>query len=79
MDIQDGEKKINQLDSFLTALEKLLKKHWLILLLIGMGAFIYWAWNLPESSTSNEQQTTEQQDTSNYYQDDTTYYDSLTE
>ena len=43
MDIKGAEDKLDDADSFLTKLEKLLKKHWLILLLILVGYFIYWS------------------------------------
>lgn len=54
MDIEGGEKKLNQVDSFLTTLTKVLKKHWLILLLIGFCAFIYWAFNLPDEKPQEQ-------------------------
>lgn len=43
MDIKSAEKQLKHADSFLTTLTRILKKHWLILLLILFGWFIYWA------------------------------------
>lgn len=53
MDIKDAETKLDDADNFLTKLEKLLKKHWLILLLMLVAYFIYWAL----TSDFEEQQT----------------------
>lgn len=41
MKLKDVEHKLVQADSFLTALTKLLKKHWGILTLICLGVFVY--------------------------------------
>lgn len=41
MDIKNTEDKINQVDSLLTTITKVLKKHWLILLLSLMGYGMY--------------------------------------
>jgi hypothetical protein len=41
LDIEKGEKKLKQADSFLTTLTKLLKKHWLILLILLVGFLVY--------------------------------------
>ena len=35
--------KVNQLDGLLTAITKILKKHWKILILISIAALLYWA------------------------------------
>lgn len=41
------EKKLNMVDRSLTVLERILKKHWKVLILISIGGFIYWAFTLP--------------------------------
>ena len=43
MEIKNAETKLDQADSFLTKLKDVLKKHWGILMLIGVGYFFYWA------------------------------------
>jgi len=43
MEIKNAETKLDQADSFLTKLKSVLKKHWGILMLIGVGYFFYWA------------------------------------
>ncbi len=48
LNIEDADKKVQQVDSLLTSITKLLKKHWLILIFISILAFGYWVWNLPE-------------------------------
>jgi hypothetical protein len=54
MDINDATKNVNKVDKFLTAAEKTIKKHWLILMFIIIGVFVYWAWNLPEAVVEEE-------------------------
>lgn len=41
MDIKESEQKLHQVDSFLTTLTKILKKHWFILLIILLGYGVY--------------------------------------
>lgn len=48
MDITNSEKQLNQVDRFLTTLTKVLKKHWIVLILIALGALGYWLVNLPD-------------------------------
>lgn len=43
IDIKEAENKLNQVDSLLTTLTKILKKHWLILIGLCISAFIYFA------------------------------------
>jgi len=55
MEIKNAETKLDQADSFLTKLKQLLKKHWGILTIIGIGYFFYWAFTtdfeeLPEEN-----------------------------
>ena len=45
MDIKGTEDKLNQVDSLLTTLTKILKKHWLILILIGVATSVYFSWD----------------------------------
>lgn len=80
MDIKGSEEKLNQVDSFLTTLTKVLKKHWLILTLLLIGFFFYWALNSDVPVTEEEQVTPTQQydqgmavDTSTVYEEE---YDS---
>ena len=44
MDIKGVEKNLNDVDSLLTTLGKVLKKHWKLLLLIAVCYSIYWIW-----------------------------------
>jgi hypothetical protein len=48
MNIKDAEDQLKQADSFLTTLGNVLKKHWLLLTAITIGAFLYWAATLPD-------------------------------
>lgn len=57
LNIEDADKKVQQVDSLLTSITKLLKKHWLILIFIAIIAFGYWAWNLPEEEALPETET----------------------
>ena len=43
MEIKNAENKLEQADSFLTKLKDILKKHWGILTILGIGYFFYWA------------------------------------
>ena len=74
INIEDGEKKLKQADSFLTTLENIIKKHWWLLLLIGFGWFIYWAFNLPPV----EEKAPIEQSVNANYEEDTTYYEEHT-
>lgn len=46
--IENALKIVKQLDNLLTAITKLIKKHWLILIVIALIALGYWIYNLPE-------------------------------
>lgn len=48
INIEDTENKVKQVDSLLTTITNLIKKHWLLLLFIVIIAFGYWVWNMPE-------------------------------
>lgn len=48
IDIEGTDKKVKQVDNLLTSITTLLKKHWLVLILISIGAIGYWAFNLPD-------------------------------
>jgi hypothetical protein len=48
MDIDKGTETLNKADGFLKTLKTLLRDHWGILMLIGLGLFVYWAVNLPD-------------------------------
>jgi uncharacterized protein YejL (UPF0352 family) len=58
MDIKGTEEKLNQVDSLLTTLTKILKKHWLILSLILLGTFVYFS--LTDDSEYVEEYQTEE-------------------
>lgn len=62
MDIKGTEDKLNQVDSLLSTLTKVVKKHWIILLIILFGLFIYWTFNLPDDNKNSD--NTEQIDNS---------------
>jgi hypothetical protein len=53
MEIKGAEKRLDQADSFLTTLKRVLKKHWGIIILILIGFFFYWALT-SEDITTNE-------------------------
>lgn len=57
MDIQGTENKLKQVDSLLTTFTNLLKRHWFVLILIGICAFCYWAMNLPDEEVKTEPET----------------------
>jgi hypothetical protein len=48
MDIKKAEEELTQVDSFLTKLKGVLKKHWGIILIILFCAFIYYVWKMPD-------------------------------
>ena len=88
LNIEDADKKVQQVDSLLTSITKLLKKHWLILILISIIAFGYWAWNLPETEPVDEteyvdetepllQESSEENSSDDpTYSEDTIYYET---
>jgi len=81
MDIKGSEEKLNQVDSFLTTLTRVLKKHWLILTLLLVGFFFYWALTSEDPIVEDEQVApTEQYQDQGYTVDSTAYeeYDSTT-
>jgi len=43
IDLDKATEKLDKADNFLTRLSKLLKKHWLLLILISIVSFCYWA------------------------------------
>jgi len=45
---KEVEKKIGAIDALLTGVGRLLKKHWLVLIIIGVGWLFWWGWNNPE-------------------------------
>lgn len=67
MDIGDAENQLKKADSFLTTLEKLLKKHWKIIILLLLCGFVYWAFALPPAKPDNSG------DQDNYTEDTTQY------
>jgi hypothetical protein len=51
VDLEKGEEKLKKADSFLTTLTNLLKKHWLILLLLLLGYGVYSLFTMEDDST----------------------------
>lgn len=71
MDIEGAENTVKKVDSLLTTLTKTLKKHWIILCLLAIGAFFYFA-------LTAEEEVYEEQIPTTYIVDqngDTLYYD----
>ena len=81
MDIKGTEDKLNQVDSLLTTLTKILKKHWLILILIGVATSVYFSWDYIISEPIEEEIQTEevQPEVVYIYDDTTTTYDDTEE
>jgi hypothetical protein len=50
VDLEEGEEKLKKADSFLTTLTNLLKKHWLILLLLLLGYGVYSLFTMEDDS-----------------------------
>lgn len=69
MDIKGTEDKINQVDSLLTTITKVLKKHWLILILLLFGFGVYNIWN-------SEDEEYYEEDTVHVNTVDSLYYDT---
>lgn len=63
MDVQGTENKIKQVDSLLTTLKTVLKKHWGILTIIAICAMGYWIWNLPDEPINDQDPTIHYADT----------------
>ena len=76
--IEETEKKVKAIDSLLTTVKSVLKKHWGILIIIGICALGYWIWNLPEDTAVKfpQEQTESTTDSTMYSEDsvDTVYY-----
>jgi len=65
IDIEGADKKVKQMDGLLSSIERLLKKHWLILLVVLLGFCGYWVWTTPDvpmtdQTTSNSDSTSQQ-------------------
>lgn len=52
MDIEGADKKVKQVDSLLTSITKLLKTHWIILIVLALGVFIYFSYLTPDNEAS---------------------------
>jgi len=76
--IQETENKVKQVDSLLTTIKSVIKKHWGILIIIGVCFFVYWIWNLPEEEPTIDEQAPvyEASDSTMYSADsvDSVYY-----
>lgn len=72
MNIKNTENKVKQVDSLLTTIEKVIKKHWIILsiLLIGAIAYGYVTLSSEEIDPVNTEQSVDQDEF-----DDSTYVD----
>ena len=76
MDIKDASNKVDQADTFLDKLEKLLKKHWftLLLILLGYGAYKFCVL-VGEEMDKQAAQPTEQFDENPAFSEDSVYQD----
>jgi hypothetical protein len=52
MNIEDADKKVKQVDSLLTSITKLFKTHWVILIVLALGVFIYFSYLAPDNEAS---------------------------
>ncbi len=59
VDIEGTEKKVKQVDSLLTSLTNLLKKHWLILMFLTVLTGLYFIWSLPDEPVEAPRQNRE--------------------
>ena len=66
MNIKKAEKKLKDVDSFLTTLGRILKKHWKILAFILFCYLVYEMWTMEDEYITDEQYD-------EYYEDTTTY------
>lgn len=71
--LEEADKKLGLLDTVLTKTEQIFKKHWLIIIGIGIGGFVYWAFTLPPVETQDS--LVPYQDSAVYREEDTTYYE----
>jgi hypothetical protein len=69
IDLDKGSEQLDKADGFLTKLSKLLKKHWIILLLLALGAGVYY---VVTDDTPIDEPTDE------YYEEDAGYYEEDT-
>lgn len=44
MDLEDADKKVNQLDKLLTDVTIVLKKHWILISILLFACFVYSVW-----------------------------------
>lgn len=72
IDIPETEKKVNQIDSLLTSITKVLKKHWIIISLILVGTFFYFVITAPDEEVYEEDTEYVEE-----FVDDSTYVDEL--
>lgn len=52
MDIENADKKVKQIDKLLTDITKLLKTHWVIIIVLALGVFIYYSYLAPDNEAS---------------------------
>ena len=62
LDLEKGQNQLDKADGFLTKLKEVLKKHWGILMILGVGAGLYFIITddtpIEEEYTEQEYQTT---------------------
>ena len=76
MDIKNSEDKLKQVDSFLTTLTNLLKKHWIILSVMTLIIVGYWMLSTEEEGYAEEDAEELVPDTVYIeYEEDTSYYE----
>jgi hypothetical protein len=72
------ENKIGKVDRILDKTKSTLKKHWGIILIILLCAFVYWAFNLPPVEPEESEGEQQVYSDTPYYDEgivDTTYYE----
>lgn len=51
--IEDADKRVKEIDSLFTSIEKLFKKHWLLILILAFGALGYFLFTtMPDQNSS---------------------------
>ena len=62
IDLEKGQNQLDKADGFLTKLKEVLKKHWGILMILGLGGFMYWAFTLPPEELNDSEEDYNQQE-----------------
>ena len=61
IDLEKGQNQLDKADGFLTKLKEVLKKHWGILMILGLGGFMYWAFTLPPEELNDYSEDSQQE------------------